>query len=173
MGFKCLAHCVRNYAQTHSTDSDLAARLGKLLDPAVGALRKGTIAQHPAHLRVMRDLCVECMSYAPLYFTQLLVLLLHHEMWECVSEGVRATIDVMIRSAARLSQASLVDVVRLLFSFFFLCFLISCDCMCLDPLDQGCECVAGPSTAVYPYIFQKVLEVIVLLAASCKHTERI
>lgn len=110
VGFRCLAHCVRNYAQNRSADSDLPQRLGKLLDPAVAAVRKGTIAQHPAHLRVMHDLCVECISYAPLYFTQLLVLLMHHEMWECVIEGVRACIDVMVRSAARLSQASLAEV---------------------------------------------------------------
>lgn len=111
VGFRCLAHCVRNYAQNRSADTDLPQRLGKLLEPAVAAVRKGTIAQHPAHLRVMHDLCVECMTYAPLYFTQLLVLLLHHEMWECVAEGVRAAVDVMIRSAARLSQASLAEVV--------------------------------------------------------------
>jgi hypothetical protein len=112
IGFRCLAQCVRNYAQHRSSDTDLPQRLGKLLEPAVVAVRKGTIAQHPANLRVLRDLCVECMTYAPLYFTHLLVLLLHHEMWECVVEGVRATIDVMIRSAAGRWQASLSDAVR-------------------------------------------------------------
>lgn len=112
LGFRCLAQCVRSFAQHRSAAADLPERLGRLLEPVVSAVRKGTVAATPPQLRAVRELCVECMSYAPLYFTQLLVLLLHADLWECVLEGVRATIDVMVRSAARLSQASLAEVVR-------------------------------------------------------------
>lgn len=81
----------------------------KLLEPVIVSIRKGNIASHPKQLAVVHQLCLECMSHAPQYITQLLVMLIKHDAWECALEGVRATFAIMTRSAARLSQIYVFD----------------------------------------------------------------
>jgi hypothetical protein len=107
LGLQCLAQCARSLAQHRKVDRDLSVRLDRTLEPIVSAIRKGSIASSISHLQIIHELCLNCMPFAPVYVVELLVMLLAHESWECIFEGIRTAIDVMVNSANRLSQAAL------------------------------------------------------------------
>lgn len=113
VGLECLAQCTRSFAQNRSTSPDVEQHLSRLLEPAIVSIRKGNIASQPKQLAVLHQLCLDCMSYAPQYVTDLLVMLMKHDAWECMLEGVRAAFAIMTRSAARLSQISVFDEVSI------------------------------------------------------------
>lgn len=112
IGLECLVQCTRSFAQHHGATVDFDVQLARLLDPVIVSVRKGNIASHPKQLAAVHQLCLECMSHAPQYIVKLLVMLLKHDTWECVLEGVRATCAIMTSSAARLSQISIFDEAR-------------------------------------------------------------
>eukprot|EP00892_Ulva_mutabilis_P001735 jgi/Ulvmu1/11562/UM079_0005.1 len=109
VGLECLAQCTLSYAQNRSTTADVEQHLVRLLEPVIISVRKGNIVSQPRQLAVLHQICVDCMPYAPQYITQLLVMLMKHDAWECALEGVRAAFAIMTRSAGRLSQMSIFD----------------------------------------------------------------
>jgi hypothetical protein len=125
LALECLTDCAVAYTSTQVATSTLVAtgvastpaftaRLQKMLDPVLFGASKGTFSSSPEQLASLQRLCVGCMPHAPQYVVEkLLVGLLAAESWEVVLVGLRASLDIMLRSTHRLQESAFSESVRI------------------------------------------------------------